>query len=297
MPRYPLVIVTGAVALTSCVAHAQPIGSQFRLDLSLVARTGDPETGIADVTGPAVISNTQSIRIELRYRIADLAANDVASRGLGTTHVNFRSNRTVAAGSVRRSTLTNAQLNPGSFTPTNSGVLNPDNSGQSDLENTGTPEPFRAWGSDQSPGNGGEPRPGSGLPFNNTLRIDGNGFTINPFVLAPPMHLSWLGTTSTNIGPANTNTNPAVWALYSFDYVPSPNYVGSITFSADAIADPQTGNKFSFFTRTGTLNNAVPVSDGTFASTPGAITITVVPAPAATTPLALLALAVMRRRR
>ena len=287
----------GAAALAAVLVAqaAGQVGNQFRLDLGLIARSGDPATGIQDFSGPVNIMPGQRVRVEMRYRVVDLVSNNVASRGLSAAEIAISNDRGSAAGTVERSTLTDSQLAPGAFAPLGNGALNPDFSGQTDLANTGMMEPFRAGlQTNTSLANGAYYFGQSQLRGPAGLRLDGQGFSILPLVLAAPAHQSWSGPSTANIAPADTDTNPSSWAIYSFDYIASASFSGPITFSASVLPG-QTGQAFQFFTRTGTVNNTVPVIGNNF--TNASLTINVIPGPGAGAAISLSALMLATRRR
>lgn len=257
--------------------------TDFRLDLSLAAR--DLSSGVVTDLGTntqvnAVVGHTY--RVELRYRIADLKADNVGSRGLATAYINIATSGDGASqvGGMTRSRLTSHQS-------TSSNLLNPDDtglvSGMSGLIGR-----FR-----------------DGLNFNDNAPLNAvpttAGFNILPLAfdnigfLFPAMNQnSWNGTNPT---ATNTNSSTAQWALYSFDFVYGG---GTVNFSADAPPDPESGNRFSFYTRTGFTNNATPITAN--ASTAGQVgftsgSISFIPAPAGASLLALAGLAAARRRR
>jgi len=283
------------VALTALalMAAAGTANAQFRLDLSMTARAItvgvddalNPDTNVlTDIqTGGSILAAPgQQYVIEVRYRIADLVADTTGSTGLTSAQIHISGSS--AAGSVGRYTLTNF-LEAGLDSQGNSvsaAVLNPDNS-NTGFGSTGLVNLYRGGltaDGDASNGN---------VTASNTPGLSLAGFDIVPLALALTGQKSFNGANPT---AANTNNNPAVWALFDFIYTVGGS---SQTLTAAAVADPQTGNTFAAFLRQGTVNNPVPVN---FAATnPGSITFTVIPAPASAALMGIGGLVAFRRRR
>ena len=266
------VILSAAVVAASA---GSALAQNFRLDLSMTLRavTGAPlaET-LTDVqTGGSVNAVVgQTYRVELRYRIADLTADTTGSRGLSAASIAFTQTGGGSASGLRRSNLSNDQATA------SSPVSNPDTSALlTDPDaTTGLMGEFRGGlTSDTAPANG---TPAS------------SGWTILPLSLsAPAASTSW---GSGNPTVANTDANPNRFGLYAFEFVYGG---GNVTFNASAVADPQSGNRFGYFTRTGATNSPVP-ANSTLA-TDGSISF--VPAPASAALLGLGGLVAARRRR
>lgn len=269
-----------AAAVVACAGSAAVAQTDFRLDLSFVAR--QVNNGVVSDLGSGAVNAVpgSTYRVELRYRIADLKADNIGSRGLTTAQIRFATSGTGASAitGMTRSTLTNQQR-------TSSTPLNPDASGLASGF-TGLIGPFRTFLPDDSFVANGTP-------------------SINPFSILPvsafgaPNHYSWTDTTGTPANPsaANTNAGTLTWALYSFDFTYNG---GQVAFSATPDADPTTGNSFQFFTRTGSTNNTVPITSQPSNAAQIGFTsagLVFVPAPGAASLLALGGLLAARRAR
>lgn len=227
----------------------------FRLDLTMVARsvTGTPgsETLTDLPTGPISAVVGTRYRVEVRYRIADLVSDSVGSTGLVSTQIELRPSGVGQYANLRRSPLSNAQTDSA-----NSG--NPDTSGLTLAEDqlTGLVGPFRSGlTADNSTGNGGNSSP----PYIVSLS---SPFYCIPLSLTPPAHKSWTGGSAPT--SQNTNTNPAVWSIYAFEFVYQG---GSLTWTASALPDPTTGTRFGCY-----LSNSGSVPQTFSAATDGSIT-------------------------
>lgn len=275
--------------MLSAVAVAASAGSalasnDFRLDLFLVARSIAGDGTLTDVgTGNINATAGQQFSIELRYRINDSNADTVGSRGLSSASIRFGTNAG-ANGSVSRAANTAYQEDPTTNGNVNTTpILNPDASGAGS-GGTGLHGVFRGGlVGDTDPANGG-----SGPPTN-VAGLALSQFFILPLTLSSPGQQTWLTGTSPTV--ANTNTNNNRWGLYSFIYTVGSN--GAV-FTASAVADAQSGNRFGYFERTGGTNNPIPqtstqATDSTLAF--------IVPAPASVALLGLGGLVAGRRRR
>lgn len=276
-------IVAGLAVSTSALsAFAQQ--NQFRLDLFLVARSISGPVGaetVTDIQEGGQVQATPGIRywVEVRYRIADLVADNVGSRGFAAADLQFTRSGT-GTGTTSRGFLTFHQQE-------SSTVVNPDSSGittAADGPTTGLIGPYRGGlpndtGAANSSPDGTSTPPGTG---------------IRPTTLAVPNHRSWTDLTAGSIptpSAANTNANLTRWALYTFDFVYGS---GSVEFSVAPLADPFTFNAFGYFAQVGSNTGLTFRTDRQF--TPG--TIAFVPSPAAAASvLALLGMSVVRRRR
>jgi len=118
------------------------------------------------------------------------------------------------------------------------------------------------------------PSPNNTHPSNGTIAA--NGITgITPLTLSQP---------------DQGNNNPGEWyGLYSFEFAYASG--GPIVFTAEFIADPNTGNRYAFF------NDGNPSPVQSTSATPGTITVPAVPAPGAMALLGLGGLMAGRRRR
>jgi hypothetical protein len=236
------------LVVLSVLATSRSHGQNFELVLSLVARSVDPVTGVkTDVQATGILPNG-TFEVELRYRISDLAADAVGSRGLSSAQIEF-SIVADAGVTVSRAQLTNYQLDPLSFGPPGNGALDPDTTGLVTGSVTGLIGAFRGGlVSDTSPSN---PAP--------TL----TRFSIIPLTIAAPGHQSW-GTTG-NPSPGNTNANLNMWPVYTFQIV-VPSGSGAVV-TARTVADLITGNRFGLFLRDGTQNLPAPQTS-TLANSP-----------------------------
>lgn len=273
--------VVGLLALAAIASPA--IAQNFRLDLTLTARAVTGAVGaetISDIqTGGTInaVAGT-TYRVELRYRIHDLTADTTGSRGLSSARIVFSRGGT-GTGTQVASFLSNDQTGV-------SLVSNPDASGLTvtggdlSLDTTGMIGNFRGGlVLNTDPANAG----GGAL---------GNNWAIVPLALSAPDHNSWRNTGATGPAPsaANTNLGTLVWAIYSFDFLYQG---GAVDFTASALADAGTGNRFGYFARTGSTPNPVPVTSNL--ATDGSISF--VPAPGAAALLGLGGLIAARRRR
>jgi hypothetical protein len=276
---------------------ATPLMAQdFRLDLFLVARevsgpqnaptiqdiggtqdsreTVRPQTLTGNVVNAAVGS---TYRVELRYRIKDLVADDFGSRGLSIANISF--NTTFdgpAPTAMRRSDLSAHQFD-------GSTILDPDATGLAQIVYPGTGPAtgligeFRGWlAADSDPLNG-VPTPSS-------------NWLIQPFAVTAPNHNSWRASGTQLPNPGNTDANGQLWGIYAFDFVYNG---GQVSFSASALVEPLSGNRFGFFRRRLPSDDPFPQSSNL--ATDGMITF--VPAPGSIVGLALTALYTIRRRR
>jgi hypothetical protein len=266
------VILSAALVAASA---GSALAQNFRLDLFLTYRSVSGAAGaetLTDVqTGGSVNAVAgQTYRVELRYRIADLTADTTGSRGLSAASIGFTQTGGGTASGHRRSNLSNDQASASSpaASPDASGLL-PDG----DMT-TGLIGEFRG-------GLTGDTAPANGTPA-------ASGWSILPLALsAPAASTSW---GSGNPTAANTDANQARFGVYAFEFVYGG---GNVTFTASAIADPQTGNRFGGFRRTGSTNDPVPQTSTL--ATDG--TISFVPAPASAALLGLGGLVAARRRR
>jgi len=279
------------VGMGATSAMAQPVNNAFRLDLAFAARTGDPNVSIQDITGPVTIQSGQTVRLELRYRIADLQADNVGSSGLAAVQLHLTNDQGPGAGAIARSQLTQFQADHiGAGYALNSPILDPDATGAA-AGSTGLIDPFRGGlDSDIASSNG---FPTGANPNPSRLSMDLAGNTIVPLSLAAPGQLSFLGSQPS---AANTDSNQAVWALYSFDYTAASTFTGPITFTMSEDFDIHTGVKFAFFTRSAS-NPGINTFQESQLATIASITINVVPAPAAGAGLGLVLLPLMLGRR
>jgi Immunoglobulin I-set domain len=228
-----------AIALAMSAHPSESCAQSFRLDLSLTARDLDLVTGQkTDIQTGGTIAPGR-YEIEVRYRITDLVQDDSGSRGLSSALIQISFEGDLGF-TLRRGVLTNYQVDPLTFGPPSNPPLNPDNTGLAPGTNTGLIGVFRGGlGSDDLPQNG---------------VLSTSGFSCLPITLSAPGHHSW-GTTGSPM-PSNTNTSVTTWAIYTFGVtVPSGS---GLTIRASAEPDPQTGNRFGFFIRTGTQANPVP---------------------------------------
>jgi MYXO-CTERM domain-containing protein len=286
-------LVVSALALAALAGSAYGQAAQrndFRLDLFLVLRSVAPANGvITDIqTGgsvDAVVGNTY--RVELRYRINDGTADTVGSRGLTSSLIAITNTAGLQFGThINRGALSADQGARGAL-----GILpgaapaNPDNTAiDNGLNNglvgafpdgvTGMMDPFR--------GDMGGPM-GDILPQkpSNGLAVPG-GLTILPLSLSAPNQNSFTGL-APNAG--NTNSNMTRWGVYAFEFVYQG---GAVIFTADAIADADTQNKFGFWD-----GSPIPATSNQSA----AGTIAFIPAPASAALLGLGGLVAGRRRR
>lgn len=282
-------VCISAVAAICASAQAQ----NFRLDLFLVAREVTGTSGnftLADVGGPQNTRDTarpqtingnlvnavvgREYRVELRYRIADLTADTVGSRGLTSAQINF-------------------SVNPGVIAPTNlhRADLTPDQANGS-VSRAADPEAFAGFLPDPTTGLIGLFRGGltsDAAASNGAPSL--SGWTVLPVSLAAPGQRSYAQDTVTaNPTAANTDANGDLWGLYTFAFTYNG---GRVTFNATTEIDPVTGNRFGLFTRSGTTNNPAPITS-TLAND-GVITF--VPAPGAATLMAIAGVLNLRRRR
>ena len=289
MTRSYIAILASVAATASTTA--QTVDGNFRLDLSLIARTGDPNVSIQDLQGPVTIQPGQTIRLETRYRIADLAADNVGSVGLAVATLHITNNVGSAAGSLGISQLTDYQADPiGSGYAYSTPPLNPDTTGAAGLR--GLIGPFRGGlASDTSETNGRYYDASGGAHAGLTMAASGS-FT-DAIILAASGQNSYTGTAPS---AANTNSNLTTWAIYSFDYTAAANFSGAVTFTVAPDSDPNTLNAFGFFSRS-TSNPGISTFEVSKLYTAASITINVVPAPGTAVVLALAAPALVRRRR
>lgn len=262
-------LMFGIVALVATSGSA--LAQNFRLDLFLTARQESSGTVTDLGTGGSInaVPGTR-YRVELRYRIADLTADTVGSRGLVSSQIRLAGSGDGASlvTSLSRSNITTGQA-------LSSAIVNPDATGL-DLSRTGLIGPYRGGLLADSDAANGTPSI--------------SGFNILPLATSSPQHLGWTDGTTGNPTAANTNAGTRLWSIYSFDFIYNG---GTVNFSANATADPQTGNRFNMFTRTGGTNNSVPITSTL--STDGAISF--VPSPASVSVLALAGAFATRRRR
>ncbi len=261
------------VGLVALAALAAPAFGQFRLDLTLTAREVNGSGEVIDLQTGGQINATvgSTYRVELRYRINDGTADTIGSRGLSAAEIRFNRSGT-GAGAQTSSYLTFHQFDFNTIQNPDASTISTEGDGPA----TGLIAAFRGGlvaNTDAANAGGG---------------ALGNTWIVTPLAISAPGHNSWAS--GPNPSAANTNTSTTVWALYSFDFTYGG---GEVNFSASANADPQTGNRFGFFTRTGGTNNPVPVTSQL--ATDG--TISFVPAPGAAALLGLGGLIAARRRR
>lgn len=237
----------GALILASAGTCAS--AQDFRLDLRLTHRTVSTQQILTDVqTGGTIFLRPGTYRIELRYRNADLTADTIDSGGLASVLINVRADGPGNSGSsFSKAMLTYNQADgAGPTFP----LTIPDASGFGP-DATGLIAPFRgALTADNDIPNGGA-----------TLSFP--SFSILPLTLRPVGHNSYRCT--------NIECQPDLmfWGIFALNV----NYSGrgKMTITASASQDPQTGNRFAFFTRTGNVTSPVPINSTL--ATDGVITI------------------------
>lgn len=232
------IVALGVLAWSSASALAQ----NFRLDLLLVVRDVSTSGVVTDIaTGGIVRAAPGVYRVELRYRIADLTADTTISRGLCSTNIRIAAQGPGATNaSWFRAPLTNSQAThaPGTTPP------NPDTTGLSDGA-TGLIEPFRnGLTSDVDPANGGP-----------TLAFP--SFSTVPLALSAPVQTSPPSCTGPN-QLCDPNVQRPSWGIFAFNVVYPGN--GRLRIDASSLADPETGNRFGHFVRTGSVNSPVPTT-------------------------------------
>lgn len=245
--------------------------NQVRLELRLVSQMGLP--GTSPVTSADVDTHTDTTsgagvarRFEVQYRLVDLDPND-SFVPAGLTAGNLRIIAT--GGTLERAILSkNEARNPSGGLPSISQSVNLDTD-TSAISGNATIGAFRGL---HAPFRGGIPAPAP----NNDNPANGT-FSMGNTVIAgiTPLSLS------------QTDQNDGGWyGLYSFNFIPTSN--GRVDVSFDA--DPQTGNRFGFFTD----GDPVPVTSPVATSDSANILI---PAPGAMALLGLGGVIAGRRRR
>jgi MYXO-CTERM domain-containing protein len=246
--------------------------NQVRLELRLVSQTGLPGTSPVQSFDVAQHPDTSSglgvaRRFEVQYRLVDLDPND-AFVPAGLTAGQLRIVAT--GGTLERAILSkNEARNPSGGLPPISQSVNLDTD-TSPISGNMTIGPFRGL---QAPFRGGIPAPAP----NNDNAANGT-FSAGNTVLSgiTPLSLS------------QTDQNDGGWyGLYSFNFLPTAG-TGNVEISFDA--DPQTGNRFGFFTDGDPVPVTSPVATGDSATI-------LVPAPGAMALLGLGGLIAGRRRR
>jgi MYXO-CTERM domain-containing protein len=246
--------------------------NQVRLELRLVSQTGLPGTSTVQSFDVAQHPDTSSglgvaRRFEVQYRLVDLDPNDqFVPAGLTAGQLRI----VATGGTLERAILSkNEARNPsGGLPPISQSVnLDPDSS---PISGNMTIGPFRGL---HAPFRGGIPAPAP----NNDNAANGT-FSAGNTVLSgiTPLSLS------------QTDQNDGGWyGLYSFNFLPTAG-TGNVEISFDA--DPQTGNRFGFFTDGDPVPVTSPVATGDSATI-------LVPAPGAMALLGLGGLIAGRRRR
>lgn len=271
-----VMIAAAAIAATGAAASAQ---TDFRLDLSFQAR--EVINGVVADVDPIDTSNAivgKTYRVELRYRIADLKADSVGSRGLSVAFIKMSAGGSGAPQitGLTRSTLTSHQL--ASVHP-----WNPDSTGLV-AGSTGLIGEFRTGLANDNAQPNGSPSI--------------NGYNILPLSLnnIGANYNSWNDTGDGLPTPANTNQGTQTWAIYSFDFVYNG---GIVNFGATPDYDPATGNSFGMFAR-GTADDRLLLLAQRFNAAQygfSAASLSFIPAPAAAPLLGIAAIAAVRRRR
>lgn len=237
---------SGTLAAGSLVC-GPGVCSEFRLELSLVARSVSGAAGTEVITDVQDGGTVQGVvgtryRVELRYRVRDLLADEVGSRGLSAALIQL-TRAGSSTGVTSRGLLTFRQVDDAlPLNPDTSGITTP---GDGPL--TGLVGPFRGGVMmDGASVNGGP----DGLAGLTTPLV--------PLALSAPQHLSWRVGPGTDAPSAmNTDANPARWTVYTFEFVYQG---GTVLLRASALGDSETGNRFACFVQRGTVADPVPVA-------------------------------------
>jgi hypothetical protein len=263
-----------SLGLAACASTAA--AQNFRLDLFLVGRERTGVEGsyvLSDIGGsqntretarPQTLAGNvvnavpgQLCFVELRYRIADLNADTIGSRGLNTALIDFQTQHSAAAPSnMRLADLTDSQAAGG-------------------IDRARDPDAFGSYQGDQTSGLIGNFRFGlisDQSPANGNPSV--GSWSIQPLSLAAPGHRSFAsGSAIVNASDVNTDVNGDLWGVHIFSFIYNG---GQVSFTASALADRQTGSRFSYFMRNGANNFPVPQSSDlandaaiTFIPTPG----------------------------
>lgn len=264
-----------AIAALAGAAHAQPVRLEFRL----VPQTGTPPAAVTDsaLTTPATpitLSGTsRTQRYELQYRVLDLnTADNVFPAGLSAAQINITAS-SPTAGTFARAQLSRFERQTNNATTPPS---SPDNSGLplgGSSTGTGLHSPFRGGMADQN---------NNDLPANGTVAPNGI-LSILPLTISQPNQGNEL------IGSPNT----AWWGLYSFTFTAADLFGGDITITAEAQADPNSGNRFGWFSD----GAAVPEQSTNATAGVTHLRIVAIPAPGTAALVGLGGLVAFRRRR
>ncbi|MCC6321659.1 MAG: hypothetical protein IT438_09535 [Phycisphaerales bacterium] len=275
MKKFTVSALAIAALAGSAVAQTAPVRLEFRL----IPQTGTPPATVTDLaettagTPIAISGSARTQRYELQYRVLDLDPNDAVfvPAGLSACQINITASN-AASGTMARAQLSRFEGQLAGTTPPTS----PDSSGLptgAASVRTGLHAPYRGGMSNQN---------------DNTLAANGTvaGSAINGIL---PLAIS-----QTNQGNANNGIDNTAWyGLYSFTFTAADNFGGALTITAEAIADPNTQNRFGWFND----GSAVPEQSANATSATTHLAITAVPAPGAAALIGLGGLLAARRRR
>jgi uncharacterized protein (TIGR03382 family) len=260
----------------SALGQAQPVRLEFRIvpqtgTVTTPAGTGIVDSALTTAPGPTLTSGSVQ-RYALQYRVLDLDPSDAVNvpAGLSACSINITiSGAGGAGGSLAAAQLTRFQAQLANTTP----PASPDVSGLptgAAAVRTGMNTPYRGGFSDAN---------NNALPSNGTV-VPGGITGILPLAIS-----------QTNQGNANNGIDNTAWyGLYTFNLTVG-TVAGNYTVTAEATADPGSGNRFGWF------NDGVAVPAQSANATTGVTHFRIVPAPGAFALLGLGGLVAGRRRR
>lgn len=226
--------VGSALALFTTSASAQSAYMELRIIPQSGSVTGTVTDGPIDLVNitPADVGAARTRRFELQYRIIDNDTNDnLVPAGLTAAQIDItadvlggpESDLSVARAQLSRNEVQLAGAAPPASTDSSGLPTGPNAAAQ------GLHRPFR----------GGIPAPAPNNSAGSNGAISGLNITgITPLTLAQ----SDQG--NPNLDPSYAN---AWYGLYSFEFTAGDVFGGIVTFTASAIVDPQTGNRFAYW--------------------------------------------------
>jgi hypothetical protein len=274
--------VTGlAVAVTAAFGPPATTGD-VRAELRIVAQDGLPTDagGVVDHTGANFNVHTPTMgpnhvrRFEVQYRLIDLnLADTFVPAGLNAGVLTIRAGSNPALGRLDRAVLSRFEANLAADAPPVSPDLSGGQTVAAALQLRGLHRPFR----------GGIPGP----PPNNDNSANG-AFQNSSLTLrnAVPLCL----TQNDQNASGGPDGQGAWYGLYSFNFI-SGLGIGTVDLTAEFVADTPGGVRFGFF------NSGIPTPVNGTNATPGAASLEVaIPAPGSLVSLAVLGVALSRRR-
>lgn len=275
-----LAFFSGLVLAGSAIAQPQ----SMLLELRIVPQSGalpgaitDGPISLVPITPADVTAEERTRRFELQFRLLDLTpADDYWPSGLSAASINITAevvgvpanDLTIDRARLSRSEAVSGGSVPPTATDSSGFPLGPMSTAR------GLHAPYR--------GGFGAPAPNNDAQSNGTI----SGLSI---LNITPLALAASGQGDYTYDPANQN---AWYGLYSFELIAGADFAGFITFTATAVPDANTGQRFGYF-RSG---YAVPATST--AAVDASITVVVINIPSpGSSALFLAVLCISPRRR